>query len=160
MPQKHGTPGMLQTRELEIGLSSLVKDSNLIVKVRFVKLFKESLPVVDKQQDQAIIIPPFIKQGCVFEVLAVLKNTSRTEIPDKINVPNENWRRLLGRHKEKFAGGIAKTYTVPLYISDVPSLRKATILFLNYFQGMFDLAAKDAFEDGTAEEKVAMILGN
>jgi hypothetical protein len=153
---------MPQTRELEIGLSSLVKDSNLIVKVRFVKLFKQNLLVTDKQQQETATtaIPPFIKHGCIFEVLAVLKNTSRTEIPNKLHVPNENWRRLLSRHKEKFAGGVAKTYTVPLYISDVPSLRKATILFLNYFQGMFDLAAKDSFEDGTAQEKVEMILGN
>ena len=148
-------------QQIEVGLSSLVKDSNLIVKVKFIKLFKESLPVTDRQQDQAgTTVPPFIKQGCVFKVLSVLKNTSRAEIPEQIEVPNENWRRLLSRYKEKFAGGSAKSYTIPLYISPVPSLRKASILFLNYFQGMIDLSAKDSFEDNTAEEKVAMILGN
>jgi hypothetical protein len=152
-----------QTSELktiEASLSKLVEDSNLILKVKFVSVFKESVPITDKQKDPSnTYIPPFMKQGCTFQVLSVLKNTARMEVPESVEVPNENWRRLLSKHKEKFAGGSNKSYNVPIYITEVPSLKKATIIFLNYFQGMFDLTAIDAFENEEGEEKVKMLLG-
>jgi len=143
----------------EISLSELVKESNLIVKVKFVELFKESLPVFDRSKDQNDKpIPPFIKKGCIFQVLGVLKNTARIEVPEKIQVPNENWRRSQSQHKETYAGGPSKSYNVPTYTTEVSPLKKAAILFLHHFQGMFDLAAKNAFEDLAAEEKITMLL--
>lgn len=146
-------------RSSEISLSELVVESNLILKVKFLELFKESLPVIDKSKDQTDkSIPPFIKKGCVFQVLGVLKNTARIEVPDKIQVPQENWHRSLSQHKEAHAGGKSKSYNVPTYSTDVPSFQKAAILFLRHFQGMFDLTAKDAFETGAAEEKIKMLL--
>ena len=146
-------------RSTEISLSELVKESNLILKVKFLELFKESLPVIDKVKDQSDnSIPPFIKQGCLFEVVGVLKNTARIEVPEKIQVPRENWRRSQSQHKEKYAGGPSKSYTVPTYTTEVSSLQKASILFLHYFQGMFDLMAKNAFESTAAEEKIKILL--
>jgi hypothetical protein len=150
---------MSAIRAIEVSLSELVKESNLIIKVKFVELFQESVPVIDKSKDQPNKpIPPFIKKGCVFQVYGILKNTARIEVPEKIQVPNENWRRSLNQYKEKHAGASSKTYNIPTYITEVPSLRKAAILFLNHFQGMFDLEAKDAFESIAAEEKVKMLL--
>jgi hypothetical protein len=146
-------------RSTEISLSELVKESNLILKVKFLGLFKESLPVVDKLKDQTDkSIPPFIKQGCLFQVIGVLKNTARIEVPEKIQVPRENWRRSQSQHKERYAGGPSKSYNVPTYITEVSSLQKASILFLLHFQGMFDLIAKNAFESTAAEEKIKILL--
>ncbi len=146
-------------RSTEISLSELVKESNLILKVKFLGLFKETLPIVDKLKDQTDkSIPPFIKQGCLFQVIGVLKNTARIEVPEKIQVPNANWRRSQSQHKEKYAGGPSKSYNVPTYTTDVTSFQKAEILFLHYFQGMFDLMAKNAFENVGAEEKIRMLL--
>jgi len=137
----------------------MVKESNLILKVKFLELFKESLPVVNKLHDKTEkSIPPFIKQGCVFQVMGILKNTARIEVPEKIQVPHENWRRSQSQHKERYAGGPSKSYNVPTYITDVASLQKASILFLHYFQGMFDLMAKNAFESTAAEEKIKILL--
>ena len=146
-------------RSTEISLSELVEESNLIVKVKFVELYKENVPVVDKSNGQPDpSVPPFIKKGCVFQVLSVLKNTARIEVPEKIQVPNENWRRSLSQHKEKHAGGQSKSYNVPTYITDVSSIKKASIIFLHHFQGMFDLTAKNAFESTAAEEKIKILL--
>ena len=146
-------------RSTEISLSDLVKESNLIIKVRFVALFTESLPVIDKLNDHTNKpIPPFVKKGCIFQVSGVLKNTARIEVPEKILVPRENWRRALSQHKEKHAGGTSKSFSVPAYITEVSSPQKAGILFLQHFQGMFDLTAKDAFESPAAEEKIVMLL--
>ena len=143
----------------EVSLSELVEDANLIVKVRYVEAFEESLSVVDRSRDQSEkALPPFIKKGCVFQVIGTLKNTARIEVPQRINVPNENWRRSMSQHKEKHAGGQSKSFSVPTYITEVASLRKAEILFLQHFQGMFDLAAKDAFEKSDAEDKIKMLL--
>ncbi len=143
----------------EVSLSELVEDANLIVKVKFLKPFEESLPVVDRsneQKDKAL--PPFIKKGCVFNVTEILKNTARIEVPAKILVPNENWRRSMSKHKEQHAGGIGKSFNVATYKTEVSSLRKADILFLQHFQGMFDLAARDAFESVEAADKIKMLL--
>ena len=146
-------------RSTEVSLSELVEESNLIVKVNFVESFQESLPIIDKSEVRtAKPIPSFIKKGYVFQVVGVLKNTARIEVPNKIQVPNENWRRSLSQHKEQYAGGPSKSYSVPTYATDVPSPPKASILFLQHFQGMFDLAAKGAFEIAAAEEKIIMLL--
>ena len=148
-------------RSKEISLSELVEESNLIVRVKFSEVYKESVTVVDKSGDQSpTSIPPFVKQGCVFTVLSVLKNTARIELPEKIQVPNENWRRSLSQYKEKYVAGPSKSYTVPTYITDVTSIKKASIIFLHHFQGMFDLAARDAFENFGAEEKILMLIEN
>jgi hypothetical protein len=146
-------------RYTEIGLSEMVKESNLILKVKFLEPFKESLTVVDKLKDQTDkSIPPFIKQGCLFQVIGVLKNTARIDVPEKIQVPLENWRRSQSQHKEMHAGGPSKSYNVPAYTTEVSSLKKASILFLHHFQGMFDLTAKNAFESAAAEEKIKILL--
>lgn len=148
-------------RSTEISLSELVEESNLILKVKFAALYKESVAVVDKsnsQNDQPI--PPFIKQGCVLQVLGVLKNTARIEVPEKIQVPNENWRRSLSQHKKMYADGPVKSYNVPEYTTEVSSIKKASIIFLHHFQGMFDLAARNAFENNQAEEKIIMLIEN
>jgi hypothetical protein len=143
----------------EVSLSELIEDANLIVKVKYVELFEESLSIVDRSRDQSESpLPPFLKKGCVFEIIETLKNTARIELPARIRVPNENWRRSMSQHKEKHAGGVSKSFNVPAYITEVTSLRKAEILFLQHFQGMFDLAAKDAFENLAAEDKIKMLL--
>jgi hypothetical protein len=146
-------------RSTEMSVSELVKESNLIVQVKFLEFFQETVPVVDRSKDQTDqLIPPFIKKGCVFQVLGVLKNTARIIVPEKIHVPNENWRRSLSQHKEAYAGGKSKSYNIPTYATEVPSMQKAAILFLHHFQGMYDLTARDSFEDVTAEEKIKMLL--
>ena len=161
LQQKYLNWSMSITRPTEISLSELVKESNLILQVKFIKIFNETIPVIDKSSDQTgKPIPPFIKKGCVFKVLGVLKNTAHITVPENIPIPNENWHRSLNRHKEIYAGGKQKSYNVPTYRTEVSSLRKAFIVFLHHFQGMFDLAAKDAFEDHAAEEKIKMLLEN
>jgi hypothetical protein len=146
-------------RSTEISLSELVKESNLILQVKFIESFKETVPVTDRSQSQTDKpIPPFIKKGCVFKVLGVLKNTARIVVPEKIQVPNENWRRSLSQHKEEHTGGKSKSYNVPTYVTEVSSMQKAAILFLHHFQGMYDLTARDSFEDTSAEEKIKMLL--
>jgi hypothetical protein len=146
-------------KSIEISLSELVKESNLILQVKFIESFKESVSITDRsEQKTEKVIPPFIKRGAVFHVLGVLKNTARVIVPEKIQVPNENWHRSLNQHKEAHAGGKSKSYNVPTYNTEVPSLQKAAILFLHHFQGMYDLAAKDSFEDKGAEEKIRMLL--
>lgn len=146
-------------RSTEISLSELVKESNLILQVKFIESFKETIPVIDKSASPTDKpIPPFIKKGCVFKVIVVLKNTARIIVPEKIQVPNENWRRSLSQHKEEHVDGKSKSYNVPTYVTEVPSMQKADILFLHHFQGMYDLTARDSFEDTGAEEKIRMLL--
>lgn len=146
-------------RSIEISLSELVKESNLILQVKFIGSFKETIPIIDRSEEKTDkVIPPFLKKGAVFRVLGVLKNTARIVVPEEIQVPNENWHRSLNQHKEAHAGGKSKSYNVPTYATEVASIQKAVILFLHHFQGMYDLAAKDSFEDKGAEEKIRMLL--
>lgn len=136
-----------------------MEDSNLIVKVKFLSLFEESIPVTNKSGNTlGVPTTPFIKKGCVFRVDGVIKNTARIEVPSTIQVPDENWRRSFDLHKEKHAGATSKSYNVPTYTSAVSSPKKAAVLFLQYFQGMFDLAAKHSFDDDSAFEKIEMLL--
>ena len=123
------------------------------------KSFQETVPVIDRSKDQTgSPIPPFIKKGCVFQVLGVIKNTARIMVPENISVPNENWRRSLSQHKEAHAGGKSKSYNVTTYATEVTSIQKAEILFLHHFQGMYDLTARDSFENMGAGEKIKMLL--
>ena len=146
-------------RSTEISLSELVKESNLILHVKFIEVFKETVPIIDRSKGQIDKpIPPFIKKGSVFQVLGVLKNTARITVPEKIYVPEEKWRRSLSQHKEAHSGAKSKSYNVPTYATEVSSMQKAAILFLHHFQGMFDLTARDSFEDTAAQEKIKMLL--
>jgi hypothetical protein len=159
LQQTYLTKGMSIIRSTEISLSELVKESNLILQVKFIESFKETVPIIDRSKDQTgKPIPPFIKKGCVFQVQGVLKNMDRITVPEKIHVPNEGWRRSLSQHKEAHAGGKSKSYNVPTYVTEVSSLQKAAILFLHHFQGMYDLTARDSFEDVAAEEKIKLLL--
>jgi hypothetical protein len=139
-----------------VGLSEIVKDSNLIVEVQFVDSFSEEIPVENKESDAPI--PPFIRVGTIFNVLAVLKNTTESEIPKTIRVPNENWRRHRAEHKEQYANGPSKSYHIKKYTTEVPSLKEADLLFLHYFQGTYELITKDAYESRAAREKVDILL--
>jgi len=148
-------------RSLEVSLSTLIGQSNLIVEVEFVKRYREKVPVVNKSAKESPPwpVPPFIKKGCIFKVIHVLKNESRTEVPDTIQVPDENWRRFLSEHKEQYTGGASKSFVVQEYLTEVDKIEKASILFLDHFQGMYELTAQGAFENASAKEKIGMIMG-
>jgi hypothetical protein len=139
-----------------VGLSDIVQDSNLIVEVKLIDSFSEELTVKDKNSDSPA--PPFIKEGFVFSVLTILKNTTEDKIPQTIRVPNENWRRFFAQHKEQYANGPSKSYHLKEYETEVPSLKEADLLFLNYFQGEYELTATDAYEFAAAREKVDILL--
>lgn len=144
----------------ELSISEVIEESTLIVEVELVGPFEEEIPIVnrDSKVDSVKPIPPFIKKGYTFRIQTVHKNTGEGKLPETINVPNENWRRALNQHKERYAGAASKSYAVPEYKSDVKSIAKATVLFLNHFQGMYDLTAVNAFENKAALEKIGMIL--
>jgi hypothetical protein len=148
-------------RSIEVSISQLVEQSNLIVEVEFVKRFKEEVPIVDKSLKDSPPKPirPFVKKGCVFRVRGILKNDGKIKVPEVIQVPDENWRRFLSQHKEEYAGGVSKSFTVQEYITGVDKIEKASVLFLQYFQDNYELAARGAFEDDTAREKIEMIMG-
>ncbi|HZI25877.1 MAG TPA: hypothetical protein VFD46_12415 [Chryseolinea sp.] len=60
-------------RSTEISLSEVAKESNLILQVKFIEFFKETVPVIERPKDQTgEPILPFIKRGCVFQVLDTL----------------------------------------------------------------------------------------
>jgi hypothetical protein len=142
----------------ELSISELIEESTLIAEVALVAPFEEEVQVINRDlKDSSTSIPPFIKKGYVFKIKNVLKNKG-DKVPEEIKVPNENWRISLSQHKETYANGPEKSFTVPEYKSDVKSITKASILFLNHFQGMYDLTAAHAFEDDTALEKINLIL--
>ena len=147
-------------RSNEVSLSDIIKESNLIVEVKFVKPYKEEVPVVSRDPKASKEpIPPFIKKGCLFKVKGVLKNDGKIKVPDTIQVPDENWRRFLSQHKERYADGVSKSFTVNEYPTEVKKVEKASILFLYHFQDTYELVARDAFESSEAREKIEMILG-
>jgi hypothetical protein len=149
-------------RSLELGLSQLVDESNLVLEVKFLEYFKEELPVHNKDpKNPGKPVPSFIKKGCVFQTSTVFKdNTGIKSIPDQIQVPDEDWRRLFSEHKEKYLKIPERSYTIKEYHSEVPSLDKASILFLSHFQGMFELTAQGAFESAEAREKIEMLAAS
>jgi len=144
----------------ELSISEIIEESTLIVEVELVGPFEEEVPMVNRdiKNDSTKSIPPFLKKGHIFKIKTVLKNSGDAKLPEVINVPNEDWRRLLNKHKEKYMAGPSKLYMVPEYKSDVKSITKATVLFLNHFQGMFDLTAANSFENRGALEKINMLL--
>jgi hypothetical protein len=147
-------------RSLELGLQELMEESNLIVEVRFKERFKEEIGIADKNvKNTGRPLPSFIKKGCVFVVNKILKNNTELKgLPESISVPDENWRRLFSEHKEKHLKTPDRAYTIKEYHTDVTSLEKASIIFLSYFQGMFELTAQGAFESAEASEKIEMLL--
>jgi len=138
-----------------VEIFEIVKESNLIVEVEFVKPFAEV--VVVKGIDPN---PPFIKKGCEFKVINVLKNTGNITVPQTILVPNENWRRSLSDYKNEYGDGPSKSYEVKYYETDVPSFKKAQILFLHQFQNTFELEVKGAFESKEALDKVTILIAS
>lgn len=151
---------MSTIRYRELSLSEVIEESNLVVEVEFVKAYTEEIPISQKSTTGSALetSPPFIKKGNVFKIKQVLKNTSKLTVPETIQVPDENWRRALGDHKKKHLKAPGKSYIVPEYKSTVKSASKASVFFLNYFQEMYELTARNSFEDKAALEKVSMII--
>lgn len=143
----------------EMSLSEVIEDSNLVVEVKFVESYREEVAIAHKTSAvTSDSFPPFVKRGDVFSVIRVLKNGNKIRIPETIKVPHENWRRALGQHKEEHLQDPAKSYTVPEYVSSIKSPTKAAVLFLNYFQDMYEFTARNSFESKAALEKVEMLI--
>lgn len=143
----------------EMSLSEVIEDSNLVVEVKFIELFQEEVPIAHKDSTVASgKFPPFIKKGDVFNVIRVLKNTGKIKVPETIRVPNENWRRFLGQHKEQHLQAPSKSYSVPEYVSTLKTAAKASVLFLNHFQDMYEFTARNSWEGKAELEKVEMLI--
>lgn len=143
----------------EMSLSEVIEDSNLVVEVKFIEPYHEDVAIAHKNSTVGLDnFPPFIKKGAVFNVIRVMKNGNKIKIPETIKVPTEDWRRALGQHKEKHLQAPAKSYTVPEYVSSIKSATKASVLFLNYFQDMYEFTARNSFENKAALEKVEMLI--
>jgi hypothetical protein len=143
----------------KISLTEVIEDSNIIIEVGWIKSYSEEITISLKGSTIASkAFPPFIKKGNVFLVRNILKNTSGVKLPESINVPDENWRRSLGQHKEKYLKGTGKSYTVKEYPTNVKRISGAALLFLHHFQDMYELTARDSFDDKTVIEKVVIIM--
>jgi hypothetical protein len=147
----------------ELSLSEVIEESNLILEVEFLEVYKEEIPIT--KADSAItsaseIVPPFIKKSNVFTVTKILKNSGGIKVPERIEVPEEDWRRSLSKHKEKYLKAPAKSYTVSEYRSKVKSISKASLLFLHHFQNLYELTARNAFEDERALDKISILIHN
>jgi uncharacterized protein (UPF0335 family) len=153
---------MSKTQSRELSLSEVIDESNLVVEVEFIERFEEEVPVInrDSKNTSQEAVPPFLKKGYIFKIKKVLKNSGDIKVPEKINVPDEDWRRALSQHKEKYTKSPAKSHAVMRYSPDVKSITKAFILFLHHFQGMYELTAKNAFESKAAQEKISMLISN
>lgn len=139
-----------------VELSELVNECSLILIVEYLEPFVEEVAI--KSNDARASPPPFQKKGCVFTVKTILKNSDKIELPKTIQVPVENWRRSLSQHKELHVGGPSKSFGVNEYKTEVPSMKKADILFLHHFQGGFELEAKNSFESLKELEKIEMLV--
>ncbi len=143
----------------EMSLSEVIEESNLIVEVKFLKSYQEEVAIAHKDSKSPTEkFPPFIKKGDVFKVIRVLKNEGKIKVPESINVPNENWRRFLGQHKEQHLQAPSKSYAVPEYISTLKTATKATVLFLNHFQDMYEFTAQNSWEGKAELEKIEMLI--
>lgn len=143
----------------EMSLSEVIEDSNLVVEVKFTEPYQEEIAITDRNAVTGSgNFPPFIKGGGAFQVIRVLKNSDKISVPETIKVPNENWRRALSQHKSTHLQAPAKSFTVSEYGSAVKSVTKASVLFLNYFQGMYEFTARNSFEDKAALEKIEMLI--
>jgi hypothetical protein len=143
-------------KNIEVDLSDVVNESDLILTVEYLEPFTEEVAV--KSIDPNVPAPSFNKEGFVFTVKTILKNADKIAVPLTISVPKENWRRSLSQHKEWYAGGPSKSYGVKEYKPEESSMRKANILFLYHFQGTFELVVKNSFESIRALEKITMLI--
>ncbi len=87
-------------------------------------------------------------------------NTNAVEVPEKIHVPHENWRRSLSQHKAIYLDGPSKSYGILKYETEVKLIKNATILFLHHFMEKYEFTVSDSYEDDSALEKVTMIIEN
>jgi hypothetical protein len=147
---------MSTIKKTPIELSTIVEEANLILSVAYLEPFTEEIIVKSVNAD--VPVPHFEKKGCIFRVKAILKNSQQINVPETIRVPNEDWRRSLNRHKEKYADGSSKSYDVKEYETEVKSIKKADILFLHHFQGTFELEVKDSFESNKALDKITILI--
>ena len=145
-------------RNIDLTLETIVSLSNLIVEAETVEPFEELIPIPSDNKDR--VLPDFIKTGMIFKVKSILKNTSDNFIPALIRVPNENWRRRFSHHKERYANGVSKSFTVNKYISKVSSIKEAKILFLNCYSDDFSLTAHNAYELQDSLQKVIEMINN
>ncbi len=147
----------MMTRNTPVSLSEVIKESNLVVEVQCVETFKEEVAIKTRESNK--IAPPFMKKGFVFIIKSIFKNTTGLKsLPESIQVPEENWRRAMSEHTERYADGPGRSYNILEYETPLSSMKKASFLFLQHFQGMFDLSAKGAFESIDAREKIEMII--
>jgi hypothetical protein len=145
----------------EMSLSAVIEDSNLVVEVKFIESYQEEVSIFHKEAVAGSEkFPAFIKKGDVFKVIRVLKNTGKIKVPETIRVPNENWRRFLGQHKEQYLQAPSKSYNVPEYVSTLKTSAKASVLFLNHFQDMYEFTACNSWESKAELEKIEMLIAS
>jgi len=137
----------------EVTLDTLVSASNLIVEVCYVEPFEEEVPIPDHSSAK-----PFLKQGLVFQVKNILKNTEGHSIESVIRVPHANWKHSFSQHKEFHANGPSKSYTVRKYNTTVPSMKDAEVLFLHAFSSTYDLVAEQAFEWAEKKKQIEDLI--
>ena len=140
-------------KHLEVTLNTLISESNLIVEVSYIEPFEEEVPIPDHSSAK-----PFLKQGLVFQVKNILKNTEGYTVGSVIRVPYANWRRSFSQHKEFHANGPSKSFTVKNYNTSVPSMKDAEILFLHAFSTTYHLTAEQAFEWATMKKEIEDLI--
>lgn len=140
-------------RHTEVTLNTLISESNLIMEVLYLEPFKEEVPIPDHPAAK-----PFLKEGLVFQVKTILKNTENLTVDAFIRVPHENWRRSFSQHKEFHANGPSKSYGVKIYNTSVPSMKDAEILFLQAFHSTYDLVAEHAFEWADKKKQIEDLI--
>lgn len=150
---------MSQVDYREMSLSEVIEESNLVVEVKFIKSFQEEVSIAHKgSMAGSGTFPSFVKKGGIFKVIRVLKNSGKIKVPGTIPVPDENWRRFLGQHKELHLQAPAKSYTVPEYVSTLKTAANASVLFLNHFQDMYEFTARNSWEGKAELEKIEMLI--
>ncbi len=147
---------MSVVKYIPVELSDIVTTADLILAVDCVEPFTEDVSV--KSADPKTPAPPFKKKGFIFRVKGILKNSEKINVPPTIQVPNEDWRRSLSQHKQKYADGVSKSYDVKKYATEVRSIKNANIIFLHHFQGTYELEVKGAFESNEALEKITILI--
>ncbi len=145
-------------RDRILTLETIVSTSNVIVEVEALEPYEESVSI--PSADGKNPVPDFIKKGFIFRVKRVLKNTSNNSIPERIRVPNENWMRYFSQHKEHYANGPSKSFTVNTYQTKVSSMENSEILFLCRFQDSFHLTAKNSFESLEANQTIEQYISS
>ncbi|MDF2454285.1 MAG: hypothetical protein K0R51_278 [Cytophagaceae bacterium] len=146
-------------KDQEVSLPTIILQANLIVEVRCIDTFEEEVLVLSDDKKEGV--KPFIKKGLVYQVTSILKNTTDhpMAVDTRIRVPHENWRRSFSQHKEAYAGGPSKSFTVTSYTTEVPSMAEAGILFLHAFKDTYQLVSKNAFEQTIKKEQIEGLIG-